>query len=278
MTQSHRRAQQWDIGRNKIRAPGIKTTTVGKISPNRAPLDLTHASPALSPGLHDTGHVMDGHAAARWQAPRTRQGNKGWQLLDGPNHFLKEAPLPTVSITPLPDTEPERVAPRSYPRHHGLPQTSHQSRRQPACPNPNHSPDENSLYSGQRPSKRVRFLEPPTHRSHPDNTGPAEARAQRHVENQHHRPGTAAPSQLPRSTGQAALHIAEVQHLNRVCASPGTFHNNAGVEDVKIWNGIKYERRTKGPFVGRFASRGAIINIDGEEYVEYRVLTKPSFL
>ncbi|OAQ59295.1 hypothetical protein VFPFJ_11593 [Purpureocillium lilacinum] len=198
---------------------------------------------------------MGGHAAAHLQAPRTSQGNKGY--IPQP----KEAPLPTVSITPLADTKPERGALDSIPVTMGcVIRLTRGGGNQ------------------QRPPKRVRFLEPPTRRSHPDSTGPAEARAQCYAENQHHRPGAAAPPQSLRSTGQAPLHIAEVQHLSRVCASQGILHSHAGVEDAKIWNGIKYERRTTGPFVGRFASRGAIINIDGEDYVEYRVLTKPSFL
>ncbi|KAI1337685.1 hypothetical protein F5Y15DRAFT_417823 [Xylariaceae sp. FL0016] len=47
--------------------------------------------------------------------------------------------------------------------------------------------------------------------------------------------------------------------------------------EAKIHNGIKYERKQNGPFAGKLVSQGAIITIDGEDYVEYRVLTKPSF-
>jgi len=52
---------------------------------------------------------------------------------------------------------------------------------------------------------------------------------------------------------------------------------NAGQDDAKIYNGIKYERKATGPFQGRFVSQGTIISIDGDDYVEYRVLTKPCF-
>ncbi|KAH9907768.1 hypothetical protein F4778DRAFT_446348 [Xylariomycetidae sp. FL2044] len=45
----------------------------------------------------------------------------------------------------------------------------------------------------------------------------------------------------------------------------------------KMHMGVKYERRTNGPFAGKLVSQGQIISIDGEDYVEYRVLTKPSF-
>ncbi|KAI0484370.1 hypothetical protein GGR56DRAFT_22593 [Xylariaceae sp. FL0804] len=47
--------------------------------------------------------------------------------------------------------------------------------------------------------------------------------------------------------------------------------------DAKVHNGIKYERKHNGPFQGKLVSQGAIITIDGEDYVEYRVLTKPTF-
>ncbi|GAP93120.1 hypothetical protein SAMD00023353_6800140 [Rosellinia necatrix] len=51
----------------------------------------------------------------------------------------------------------------------------------------------------------------------------------------------------------------------------------AGAEDAKMYMGIKYERKQNGPFAGKLVSQGAILTIDGEDYVEYRVLTKPSF-
>ncbi|KAI0401209.1 hypothetical protein F4802DRAFT_440682 [Xylaria palmicola] len=51
----------------------------------------------------------------------------------------------------------------------------------------------------------------------------------------------------------------------------------AGIEDAKMHMGIKYERKQNGPFSGKLVSQGAILTIDGEDYVEYRVLTKPSF-
>jgi hypothetical protein len=47
--------------------------------------------------------------------------------------------------------------------------------------------------------------------------------------------------------------------------------------EVKYYNGIKYERKANGPFQGKLVSNAQILQIDGEDYVEYRVLTKPSF-
>jgi PDZ domain-containing secreted protein len=48
-------------------------------------------------------------------------------------------------------------------------------------------------------------------------------------------------------------------------------------QEVKYYNGIKYERKQNGPFQGKLVSQPQIFSIDGEDYVEYRVLTKPSF-
>ena len=48
-------------------------------------------------------------------------------------------------------------------------------------------------------------------------------------------------------------------------------------DEIKYHNGIKYERKQNGPFQGKLVSSAQILSIDGEDYVEYRVLTKPSF-
>jgi len=50
-----------------------------------------------------------------------------------------------------------------------------------------------------------------------------------------------------------------------------------GAEDSKVYGGIKYERKSSGLFRGHFTDKGCLITIDGEDYVEYRVLTQPSF-
>ncbi|TAQ85695.1 hypothetical protein B7494_g5965 [Chlorociboria aeruginascens] len=53
--------------------------------------------------------------------------------------------------------------------------------------------------------------------------------------------------------------------------------SNAGNEEVKYYHGIKYERKLHGPLQGKLVSAAQLLTIDGEDYVEYRVLTKPSF-
>ncbi|KAG7402447.1 hypothetical protein Forpi1262_v018959 [Fusarium oxysporum f. sp. raphani] len=69
----------------------------------------------------------------------------------------------------------------------------------------------------------------------------------------------------------------EMQRLDKVWARQESLRMKARAEDAKMYSGVKYERKANGPFTGKLVSQGTIINIDGEDYVEYRVLTKPSF-
>ncbi|KAH6874532.1 hypothetical protein B0T10DRAFT_567209 [Thelonectria olida] len=89
----------------------------------------------------------------------------------------------------------------------------------------------------------------------------------------------AASAISPVTTGRMRLHESEeMQHLNKVWAHQESLRVKADVDDAQIYGGIKYERKTTGSFIGKLVSQGTILNIDGEDYVEYRVLTKPSFL
>jgi hypothetical protein len=79
--------------------------------------------------------------------------------------------------------------------------------------------------------------------------------------------------------GRRQFHEShEMQRLNKVWASQEDMRSSrASTDDAKVYDGVKYERKANGPFTGKLVSQGTIINIDGEDYVEYRVLTKPSF-
>lgn len=66
--------------------------------------------------------------------------------------------------------------------------------------------------------------------------------------------------------------------LNNVWSQQEAQRIRSGNEDAKMHMSIKYERKATGPFAGKLVSQGNIISIDGEDYVEYRVLTKPSFI
>lgn len=87
----------------------------------------------------------------------------------------------------------------------------------------------------------------------------------------------AASNMLPEHD-QAPLNESEyIQRLNKARTPQETLHTTSSLDDVKMYNGDKYERKVTGPFMGKLVSQGMIINIDGEDYVEYRVLTRPWF-
>lgn len=79
------------------------------------------------------------------------------------------------------------------------------------------------------------------------------------------------------STANRALLKEHAQRLNKVWISQETNRLKGDADDAKIHMGVKYERKHTGPFEGKLVSHGQIISIDGEDYVEYRVLAKPSF-
>ncbi|SPN98547.1 uncharacterized protein DNG_01593 [Cephalotrichum gorgonifer] len=74
----------------------------------------------------------------------------------------------------------------------------------------------------------------------------------------------------------------DVQRLNDVWARQeaqrqrggGGSVGGGGEEDFKVHGDTKYSRKTTGPFQDRYVSQGRVITIDGEDYVEYRVLAK----
>ncbi|KAK3293221.1 uncharacterized protein B0H64DRAFT_326471 [Chaetomium fimeti] len=79
-------------------------------------------------------------------------------------------------------------------------------------------------------------------------------------------------------TGNGNGHFQDnVSRLNKVWEAQEANRLRAGGEDAKIYMGVKYQRKQNGPFQGKLVSQGMIITIDGEDYVEYRVLTKPTF-
>ncbi|OAQ96210.1 hypothetical protein LLEC1_01481, partial [Akanthomyces lecanii] len=89
---------------------------------------------------------------------------------------------------------------------------------------------------------------------------------------------TSSPPLLTNGAGRGLFHESEdIERLNRVWAAQESLRLRGGSEDAKVYDGVKYERKGTGPFMGKLVSQGTIITIDGEDYVEYRVLTKPSF-
>ncbi|EFY94487.1 hypothetical protein MAA_10066 [Metarhizium robertsii ARSEF 23] len=80
------------------------------------------------------------------------------------------------------------------------------------------------------------------------------------------------------TNGRMPFHESkDIQRLDKVWARQETLRMNHRADDAKMYNDVKYERKAAGPFMGMLASRGTIIHIGDEDYVEYRVLTKPLF-
>ncbi|KAH8587620.1 hypothetical protein B0O99DRAFT_694281 [Bisporella sp. PMI_857] len=73
--------------------------------------------------------------------------------------------------------------------------------------------------------------------------------------------------------------IAQQQRTGTVSNASTTppTHGIAPSKEIKYHNGINYVRKQAGPFQGKLVSDAQILCIDGDDYVEYRVLTKPSF-
>ena len=86
------------------------------------------------------------------------------------------------------------------------------------------------------------------------------------------------PHSMQSGGARGLFHESEdIQRLNRVWARQESLRLRAGSsKDAKIYDGFKYERKPTGLFMGQLVSQGTIITIDGEDYVEYRMLTKPS--
>lgn len=89
----------------------------------------------------------------------------------------------------------------------------------------------------------------------------AQERADRHAKWREHADALSASTQ---NLDQAQNpHIAAARLWSKTTA-----------DSTKSHGGIKYERKFKGPFTGKLVSQGILIDIDGEEHVEYRVLAK----
>ena len=92
-----------------------------------------------------------------------------------------------------------------------------------------------------------------------------------------HNSPAAAPAAGPAPGARKAPFADAAERLQGVWAAQEDRRIKSSNEDAKMYMGIKYERKQNGPFEGKLVSQGTIISIDGEDYVEYRVLTKPSF-
>ncbi|KAM3497750.1 hypothetical protein MY10362_008911 [Beauveria mimosiformis] len=59
-------------------------------------------------------------------------------------------------------------------------------------------------------------------------------------------------------------------------ASTASSVTDSSADDTKpkVYNGVVYQRSPNGPFAGKLTAKGQVVSINGEDYVEYRVLAK----
>ena len=197
--------------------------------------------------------------------------------------------VPTFSATPPVDVDMDRPNSRAGYGGHEL----RQSRRiepRPDGRSLRQSLNENDLRAAQRvPGVDAAERTSALARREIARAEAAQGRADRHAVNRERAAAAAADAATaaaaaaaaaptPTTNGRRMFHETDdMQRLNKVWARQESLRMKAASEDAKIYDGVKYERKPTGPFMGKLVSQGTIINIDGEDYVEYRVLTKPSF-
>ena len=164
----------------------------------------------------------------------------------------------------------------SIPTGSDLPPLEPRPRRTDAAPRGRHSLPDVELRAANRPPGPT-----PLERTNSiarREIARAEAAAQRAEQRNLSRESYSGPAlALPPPNSNSMQFHDSVSRLNMVWAAQEANRLKVGAEDAKIYMGIKYERKQNGPFEGKLVSQGTIISIDGEDYVEYRVLTKPSF-
>ena len=69
----------------------------------------------------------------------------------------------------------------------------------------------------------------------------------------------------------------DMQRLSKTLDIRQTLRMTSNPDDVKTYDGNRYGRKETGPLVGKLVSQSTIIKIDGDDHVEYRVITKPLF-
>lgn len=80
------------------------------------------------------------------------------------------------------------------------------------------------------------------------------------------------------SVQERAKGVSQESHKVVISPLPAPPSNGAQPSsDVKVFNNVKYVRKTTGPYAGKLVSeKGELLTIDGAEYVEYRILMKIS--
>ncbi|GKU06767.1 hypothetical protein FLAG1_09674 [Fusarium langsethiae] len=214
-----------------------------------APLSIAPALPRL-PG--EFGEEQDQPQKSSWNGNETRQELRQSRRVEAARaegRLTRQAPIDTDAAQSTPATRP--ITGRTQQSTNALERTS---------------------ALAEREITRVEQAQERAHLQAVNRERAAAAAAQA---------AAAAAAKIPGMAinGRQQFHEShEMQRLNKVWASQESMRfSRASTDDAKMYGGVKYERKANGPFTGKLVSQGTIINIDGEDYVEYRVLTKPSF-
>lgn len=91
-------------------------------------------------------------------------------------------------------------------------------------------------------------------------------------------PGGMSPGMPMQQTPMQQMPMQQMpmQQMHAPMGQQEMEQQQMGIE-VRYHNGIKYETKTTGLLQGKMVSPAQLLNIDGEDYVEYRVLVRPSF-
>lgn len=198
------------------------------------------------------------------------------------------APMPLAMKTPVTNGNghDESHYENGLPATDGLPHIEPRQSRQlpqvPQAPRARHSLSEVELRAANRPPAGPSPLERTNSiaRREIARVEAAAQRAEQRAEQRGRETYSASPAARIVSAGVPSNKIMfdeNISRLNKVWATQEASRLKVDSEDAKMYMGIKYERKKNGPFEGKLVSQGTIISIDGEDYVEYRVLTKPSF-
>lgn len=87
----------------------------------------------------------------------------------------------------------------------------------------------------------------------------------------------AKSSPAPPGKDRELNHTKGVKHHRISLERCDATHVQAAAEDVRFYDGVKYQRKTEGALSGKLVSSGRFIIVNGEEFVEYRVLARLSF-
>lgn len=239
----------------------------------------------------DHGETPEERPSNELQAVQEAQSRAGYVHKPAPNNQPPPAPRPTTYavIAPEPPAEVVDQSPRSGFGGHELRQSRRveargESRplRQP-LPEAEARPPVNRVQSTDAVERtnslaRREIARAEAAQGRADRQAAHRERAFAAAADAANAAAAAAAAAIPTVNGRSRLHESEeMQRLNKVWARQENLRVKAGGEDAKIYGGVKYERKATGPFVGKLVSQGTILNIDGEDFVEYRVLTKPSF-